>query len=85
MHPAAAVHRIRDRRDAGPGPERDSWLTFAVAGGGPTGVEIAGQIREVATRTLANEFHSIKARGRPGVLLFDRGERVLETLRTQAT
>ena len=24
-----------------PGPERDSWLTFAVAGGGPTGVELA--------------------------------------------
>ena len=31
-----------------PGPERDSWLTFAVAGGGPTGVELAGQIREMA-------------------------------------
>ncbi|MET9203293.1 FAD-dependent oxidoreductase, partial [Gordonia sp. NPDC003585] len=26
-----------------------SWLTFAVAGGGPTGVELAGQIRELAT------------------------------------
>lgn len=61
-----------------PGPERDSWLTFAVAGGGPTGVEIAGQIREVATRTLANEFHSIAPED-ARVLLFDGGDRVLKS------
>lgn len=61
-----------------PGPERDSWLTFAVAGGGPTGVELAGQIREMATRTLANEFHSI-APEEARVLLFDGGSRVLKT------
>ncbi len=61
-----------------PGPERDSWLTFAVAGGGPTGVEIAGQIREVATRTLANEFHSIDPED-ARVLLFDGGDRVLKS------
>jgi NADH dehydrogenase FAD-containing subunit len=39
-----------------PGPERDQWLTFVVTGAGPTGVELAGQIRELATRSLANEF-----------------------------
>jgi NADH:ubiquinone reductase (H+-translocating) len=61
-----------------PGPERDSWLTFAVAGGGPTGVEIAGQIRELATRTLAHEFHSITPED-ARVLLFDGGDRVLKT------
>lgn len=61
-----------------PGPERDGWLTFAVAGGGPTGVEIAGQIREVATRTLANEFHSIAPED-ARVLLFDGGDRVLKS------
>lgn len=61
-----------------PGPERDGWLTFAVAGGGPTGVEIAGQIREVATRTLANEFHSIDPED-ARVLLFDGGDRVLKS------
>jgi NADH dehydrogenase len=59
-----------------PGPEREGWLTFAVAGGGPTGVELAGQIREMATRTLAHEFHSI-APEEARVLLFDGGERVL--------
>lgn len=61
-----------------PGPERDAWLTFAVAGGGPTGVELAGQIREMATRTLANEFHSIEPE-EARVLLFDGGERVLKS------
>lgn len=71
-----------------PGPERTSWLTFAVAGGGPTGVELAGQIREVATRTLANEFHSIQPQ-EARVLLFDGGDRVLKSfapdLSTKAT
>jgi NADH dehydrogenase len=59
-----------------PGPERDSWLTFVVAGGGPTGVELAGQIREITTRALANQFHSIEPT-EARVLLFDGGERVL--------
>jgi NADH dehydrogenase len=61
-----------------PGPERDGWLTFAVAGGGPTGVELAGQIREMATRALANEFHSIEPR-EARVLLFDGGKCVLSS------
>ncbi|OBI79379.1 NAD(P)/FAD-dependent oxidoreductase [Mycobacterium sp. E740] len=61
-----------------PGPERDEWLTFAVTGAGPTGVELAGQIRELATRSLANEFHSIEPQD-ARVLLFDGGDRVLKT------
>ena len=59
-----------------PGPERDAWLTFAIAGGGPTGVELAGQIREMATRALAHEFHSIEPQD-ARVLLFDGGSCVL--------
>ena len=35
--------------------ERARWLTFALVGAGPTGVELAGQIREVATKTLRRE------------------------------
>lgn len=61
-----------------PGPERDEWLTFAVTGAGPTGVELAGQIRELATRALANEFHSIEPQD-ARVLLFDGGDRVLKS------
>lgn len=71
-----------------PGPERDGWLTFAVAGGGPTGVELAGQIREMATRALSKEFHSIEPAD-ARVLLFDGGERILSSfapaLTTKAT
>jgi NADH dehydrogenase len=61
-----------------PGPDRDAWLTFAVAGGGPTGVELAGQIREMATRALAHEFHSIQPED-ARVLLFDGGSCVLSS------
>ncbi|MCG5434083.1 NAD(P)/FAD-dependent oxidoreductase [Mycobacterium sp. MYCO198283] len=61
-----------------PGPERDQWLTFAVTGAGPTGVELAGQIRELATKALANEFHSIQPED-ARVLLFDGGDRVLKS------
>src|ERR1700729_1073155 len=40
--------------------ERQRWLTFALVGAGPTGVELAGQIREGATKTLRQEFHKIR-------------------------
>lgn len=56
--------------------ERRPWLTFAVAGGGPTGVELAGQIRELATRALADEFDEIDP-SEARVLLFHSGDRVL--------
>ena len=56
--------------------ERRPWLTFAVAGGGPTGVELAGQIRELATRALTDEFRSIDP-GEARVLLFHSKDRVL--------
>ena len=46
--------------------ERSRWLTFALVGAGPTGVELAGQIREVATKTLRDEYRHMQARGRPG-------------------
>ena len=38
--------------------ERERRLTFVVVGGGPTGVELAGQIAELATRTLAGAFRT---------------------------
>ena len=52
--------------------ERRAWLTFALVGAGPTGVELAGQIREVATKTLRAEFRSIRPED-ARVLLFDGG------------
>ena len=53
--------------------EAQHWLTFALVGAGPTGVELAGQIRELATRTLRAEFRHIKPED-ARVLLFDGGE-----------
>jgi len=52
--------------------EQARWLTFALVGAGPTGVELAGQIREVATKTLRREYRRINP-GDARVLLFDGG------------
>jgi NADH:ubiquinone reductase (H+-translocating) len=52
--------------------ERRRWLTFACVGAGPTGVELAGQIRELATKTLRAEYRVAKPE-EARVLLFDGG------------
>src|SRR5690349_5617759 len=52
--------------------ERQRWLTFVLVGGGPTGVELAGQVREVATKTLRQEYRHIEPE-EARVLLFDGG------------
>jgi NADH dehydrogenase len=52
-----------------------AWLTFVVVGGGPTGVEMAGQIAEI-TRETRREFRSA-ASAAARVLLVEAGERVL--------
>lgn len=56
--------------------EVDRLLTFVVVGAGPTGVEMAGQIRELASRTLKEEFRNIDPR-KARVLLVDGAERPL--------
>ena len=38
---------------------REAWLTFAIVGAGPTGVELAGQIAELSRRALGENFRSI--------------------------
>ena len=58
--------------------ERARWLTFALVGAGPTGVELAGQIREVATKTLRREYRHIRPEDAK-VLLFDGGSAPLAT------
>ncbi|MFL5273693.1 MAG: NAD(P)/FAD-dependent oxidoreductase [Anaeromyxobacteraceae bacterium] len=53
-----------------------AWLTFVVVGGGPTGVELAGAVAEIARRTLPSEFRHVDPH-RARVLLLQAGERVL--------
>jgi len=55
---------------------RRSWLTFVVVGAGPTGVEMAGQIAELARGTLRRDFHSIDTRT-ARVLLVEAADRIL--------
>src|SRR5262244_3271241 len=57
---------------------RRAWLTFAVVGGGPTGVEIAGQIAELSRRSLKHEFRRFDS-GEVRVLLFEGGPEILAT------
>lgn len=45
-------------READPA-RRAEWMTFVVVGGGPTGVELAGALGEIANDTLRREFRSI--------------------------
>jgi NADH:ubiquinone reductase (H+-translocating) len=53
--------------------EQQHWLTFALVGAGPTGVELAGQIRELATKTLRTEYRRVQPED-ARVVLFDGGE-----------
>jgi NADH:ubiquinone reductase (H+-translocating) len=54
---------------------RAQWLTFVVVGGGPTGVEIAGQLA-ITAQTMKRDFRHIDARS-ARVILLDAGERVV--------
>ena len=63
--------------------EKERWLTVVVVGAGPTGVELAGQVRELATRSLRGEFRTFDAvlgPGDPG----GRGQRAPGHLRRPA-
>jgi len=58
------------------GHAQKEWLTFAVVGGGPTGVELAGALGEIGLHTLAKDFRSIDPT-EVRVVLFEGKDRVL--------
>jgi NADH:ubiquinone reductase (H+-translocating) len=55
---------------------RQALLTFVVVGGGPTGVELAGAIAEIARHTVRRDFRTFDPR-QARVILIESGERVL--------
>ena len=65
----------RAERESGP-KRREALLTFAIVGAGPTGVELAGTIAELAQFTLPKDFRNIDTR-KARVVLIEAGPRVL--------
>ncbi|HUQ94982.1 MAG TPA: NAD(P)/FAD-dependent oxidoreductase [Bryobacteraceae bacterium] len=57
---------------------RQHWLTFVIVGAGPTGVELAGAVGEIANKTLREDFRRINPE-EARILLVDAGPRVLQT------
>ena len=55
---------------------RQAWMTFVVVGGGPTGVELAGSIAEIARKSMKGEFRTIDTRD-ARVVLLEGARRVL--------
>lgn len=61
---------------------RQALLTFVIVGGGPTGVELAGTIVELAHDTLRGEFRNIDTR-EARVVLIEAGDRILANFAPQ--
>jgi NADH dehydrogenase len=70
-----AFEAAEEERDA---DRRAAWLTFVVVGAGPTGVEMAGQIGELARDTMRHDFRAIDPRD-ARILLVEVADRVLTT------
>ncbi len=68
-----AFERAERERDPA---KREALLTFVIVGGGPTGVELAGAIGELARETLAFDFRAIDPR-RSRILLLEAADRLL--------
>jgi NADH dehydrogenase len=62
-------------REVDPDRQRE-WLTFAIVGGGPTGVELAGALAEIAHDTLRHDFRSIRPES-ARIFLIEGAPRVL--------
>jgi NADH dehydrogenase len=66
-----------ERAEASPNAhDRKKYLTFVIVGAGPTGVEMAGAIAEIAQKTLIKDFRSFDPRD-TRIVLVEAGDRVL--------
>jgi len=73
---ARTINAFENAERAGDDAERSRWLTFVVIGGGPTGVEMAGTMSEIAQHTLRREFRRIDPT-RTRVILLEGSPRIL--------
>ena len=71
---AAFEHAERAPNEA----EARAWLTFAIVGAGPTGMELAGALAEIAQETLCEDFRHIRPE-EAQIILLEGGPRVLPT------
>lgn len=58
--------------------KQKEWMTFVIVGGGPTGVELAGAIAELACRVIYKDFHNINSRD-ARIVLVEALPRILTT------
>ena len=75
---ARLLRAFEEAESAEADADRNAWLTFVIVGGGPTGLELAGAIAELAAHGLEGEFRIIdpsKAR----IVLVEAGQRLLAT------
>lgn len=73
---ARVLHAFEQAELATDPAERDAWLRFVVVGGGPTGVELAGALGELAEHTMAGEFRRIASED-ARILLVEGAPRIL--------
>jgi NADH:ubiquinone reductase (H+-translocating) len=70
------LRAFEEAENAADAAEREAWLTFVIVGGGPTGIELAGAIAELARHGLEHEYRSIDP-ATAQVILVHSGPRVL--------
>ena len=71
--------RAFEQAELEPDPDkRRAWLTFVIVGGGPTGVELAGALAEIANDTMRHDFRSIRPE-ESRILLLDASKHVLSS------
>ena len=78
MRVRSAVLRRFEEANTDPSLIDDGVLTFVVAGGGPTGVELCGALSELFTKVLAKDFKNLDV-GRARVVLVEMTDHVLGT------
>jgi NADH dehydrogenase len=61
-----------------------NWMTFAIIGAGPTGVEMAGALAEISRRVLERDFRKIDP-GNARIILIEAGPKVLPAMSPQSS